>query len=188
MWTPLIPTVLVITLFELGSCQFSGHNTLKVCTASTPGSEWVRRGNHLRKRGECQQGYLCDGELIQKLRAPCREPSYFSVHTGTCSFPDVYAYVFGSFNCQDEENDENLDFEKLIAKRDEMCRPLIERATPDMTELYVGDSNDCRLMYKCPLVAEHDDWLHRCPIGTRFQEGDQGPCVEDVEGCYLRGK
>lgn len=114
----LISSFFVITLIELGICQrgappFGARNDVRVCTAETPGGEWVRRGSHLRRRGDCQQGFFCDGDQILPFRAPCPDTTYFSVHTGTCSFPNIYAFVFGSFNCTAEEDDENLDFERL---------------------------------------------------------------------------
>lgn len=95
----------------------SGTETT-VCTADTPSSQWVRRGNHLRERGECQQGFHCDGNQISPLRKACPELTYFSVHTGTCSFPNLYNHVYSSFNCSAEEADENLDFEKLSGSYD----------------------------------------------------------------------
>lgn len=92
------------------------HNDILVCTADTPGNEWVRRGVHLRRRGNCEKGYTCAGDVIAEHREACNKPTYFSVHTGVCSYPNVYSYVFGSFNCSAEENDDNLDFDRLKGK------------------------------------------------------------------------
>lgn len=78
-------------------------------------NKYVRRGEYVRSKDDCFQGYRCfRGELVPYQQA-CANNSFYSLSTGVCSFPGKSISLhFGVSNCEDESK--KFDLDRLAGK------------------------------------------------------------------------